>query len=35
LSGLFSLYSSKHEWMTIQDVRRFLKIEQGEEQTNQ
>lgn len=31
LQSLFSLYSSKYEWVTVQDLQRFLRIEQGEE----
>ncbi len=30
LSSLFALYSSKYEWLTVQDLQRYLRIEQGE-----
>ena len=29
LRTLFSLYSSKQEWLTVHDLQRFLRIEQG------
>lgn len=35
LQSLFSLFSSKYEWMTVQDLQRFLKIEQGEGGVNE
>lgn len=31
LKSLFSLYSSKYEWLTVRDLQRFLQIEQGKE----
>ena len=29
LRRLFNLYSSKKEWVTVEDLQRFLEVEQG------
>ena len=29
LRRLFNLYSSKKEWLTVEDLQRFLEVEQG------
>lgn len=31
ITNLFSLYSSKKEWLTVHDLQGFLKCEQGDD----